>query len=389
VRDADAGKSVGYRSRLAVAIAIRAANGAKDGNSPGNGGAAGKLDPGEPDEGGQRPSDQSRSVCGAGSTSRLYLGLDARRILRFSCRAASLPTLIELIRDIFDRAQVEHRPVLSFEFFPTRTEAGERALLEQTIPALSELKPDFCSVTYGAGGSTREKTLRIADRIQREHQITAMAHLTCVDATIEQTRDILEQAVALGIRNILALRGDGPGGDCTFVAARDGFEYSYQLVRYIRQFDAFSIGVAGFPEGHIACQEGKHLDWQRLQAKIEHGADFVITQLFFQNSHYYECREFLAKRGVTVPIVPGILPILSTAQIKRFVALCGAALPGALVRELERRGDDDQAVTEFGIEYATRQCEELLREGAPGLHFYTLNKARSASEVVRNLAVSV
>jgi methylenetetrahydrofolate reductase (NADPH) len=293
--------------------------------------------------------------------------------------------LIQLIRDIFDRARVERRPALSFEFFPTKSEAGERTLLEKTIPALSELNPDFCSVTYGAGGSTREKTLEIVDRIQREHRITAMAHLTCVNATIEQTRDILEQAAALGIRNILALRGDGPAGDCTFVATRDGFEYSYELVRYIREFDSFSVGVAGFPEGHIACREGKHLDWQRLQAKIEHGADFVITQLFFENSHYYECRDFLAKRGVTVPIVPGILPILSTSQIKRFVALCGAALPGPLVAELERHGDDEQAVTEFGIEYATRQCEELLRQGAPGLHFYTLNRARSATEVVRNL----
>jgi methylenetetrahydrofolate reductase (NADPH) len=295
--------------------------------------------------------------------------------------------LIQLIRDIFDGARVQRRPVLSFEFFPTKSEDGERALLEKTIPALGELNPDFCSVTYGAGGSTREKTLGIVDRIQREHQITAMAHLTCVNTTIEQTRGILEQTAALGVRNILALRGDPPVGDCAFVATDGGFEYSYELVRYIRGFGEFSIGVAGFPEGHVACREGKHLDWQRLQAKIEHGADFVITQLFFENRHYFECRDFLAKRGVTVPIVPGILPILSTSQIKRFVALCGAALPSALVAELEKRGDDDQAVTEFGIEYATRQCEELLREGAPGLHFYTLNKARSTSEVVRNLAL--
>jgi methylenetetrahydrofolate reductase (NADPH) len=295
--------------------------------------------------------------------------------------------MIQLIRDIFDTARAKGRPVLSFEFFPTKTEEGERSLLEKTIPALGELNPDFCSVTYGAGGSTREKTLGIVDRIQREHQITAMAHLTCVNTTIEQTRSILEQTTSLGIRNILALRGDPPAGECAFVAADGGFEYSYELVRYIRGFGEFSIGVAGFPEGHIACRGGKHLDWQRLQAKIEHGADFVITQLFFENSHYFECRDFLTNRGVAVPIVPGILPILSTSQIKRFVALCGAALPGRLVAELEKRGDDDQAVAEFGIEYATRQCEELLREGAPGLHFYTLNKARSTTEVVRNLAL--
>ena len=295
--------------------------------------------------------------------------------------------MIELIRDIFERGRVQRRPVLSFEFFPTKSEEGERTLLSKTIPALRELHPDFCSVTYGAGGSTREKTLAIVARIQREQQITAMAHLTCVNTTIEQTRTILEQTRALGIRNILALRGDPPVGEEEFVATSGGFEYSYQLVRCIREFAPFSIGVAGFPEGHIACREGKHEDWQRLKTKIDHGADFVITQLFFQNSDYFECRDFLASRGVTVPIVPGILPILSTAQITRFVALCGAALPQALRAELEKRGDDDEAVAKFGVEYATRQCEELLREGAPGLHFYTLNRAKSTTDVVRNLAL--
>jgi methylenetetrahydrofolate reductase (NADPH) len=277
--------------------------------------------------------------------------------------------------------------VVSFEFFPTKTEEGERALLEKTIPVLRELHPDFCSVTYGAGGGTREKTLGIVDRIQREQQITAMAHLTCVNATIDETCAVLEQTRALGIKNILALRGDPPDGAAEFVKTEGGFEYSYQLVQRIREFGAFSIGVAGFPEGHIACREGKLVDWQRLKAKIDHGADFVITQLFFDNRHYFECRDFLAAQGVTVPIVPGILPILSTSQIKRFVGLCGADLPAALLSELERRGDDDEAVSQFGIDYATRQCEELLREGAPGLHFYTLNKARSTTAVIRNLAL--
>jgi methylenetetrahydrofolate reductase (NADPH) len=295
--------------------------------------------------------------------------------------------LIQYIRDIFASARVTGRPVVSVEFFPTKTADGERALLEKTIPALRELHPDFCSVTYGAGGSTRDKTLAMVDRIQREQQITAMAHLTCVNATMAETCAVLEQTRALGIRNVLALRGDPPDGGSEFVKTEGGFEYSYQLVRRIREFGAFSIGVAGFPEGHVACKEGKRADWQRLKAKIDHGADFVITQLFFDNRHYFECRDFLASQGVTVPIVPGILPILSTSQIKRFVGLCGAELPPALLAELERRGDDDAAVSQFGIDYATRQCEELLRQGAPGLHFYTLNKARSTSEVVRNLAL--
>jgi len=296
--------------------------------------------------------------------------------------------LIQYIRDIFASARLAGRPVLSFEFFPTKSEEAERTFLLKTIPVLGQLEPDFCSVTYGAGGSTRDKTLAIVDRIQREHGITTMAHLTCVNATIDETRGVLEQTRALGIKNILALRGDPPNGCGEFVKTEGGFEYSYQLVRSIRELGTFSIGVAAFPEGHIACREGKQRDWHRLKMKIDHGADFVITQLFFDNCHYLECRDFLARQGVTVPIVPGILPILSTAQIKRFVALCGAALPKPLLDELEGLDGDDEAVVQFGIEYATRQCEGLLREGAPGLHFYTLNRVRSTTEVVKNLGLT-
>jgi methylenetetrahydrofolate reductase (NADPH) len=294
--------------------------------------------------------------------------------------------VIQFIHETVAAAHANRRPVVSFEFFPTKTEEGERALLEKTIPALRQLHPDFCSVTYGAGGSTRGKTLAIVDRIQRDQHLPSMAHLTCVNTTRDQVAAVLEDARALGIRNILALRGDPPSGTSEW--ATDGcFEYSYQLVRFIREAGGFSIGVAGFPEGHIACTEGRHADWHRLKKKIDHGADFVITQLFFRNSDYFECRDFLAGQGVTVPIIPGILPILSTSQIKRFVALCGATLPTRLLSALERCGDDDDAVTRLGIEYATTQCEELLREGAPGLHFYTLNKAGSTTAVVKNLGL--
>jgi len=277
--------------------------------------------------------------------------------------------------------------VVSFEFFPAKTDEGERVLLEKTIPALRALNPDFCSVTYGAGGGTRDKTLAIVNRIQQEQDLTTMAHLTCVNATQAQTLAFLEQTRALGIKNVLALRGDPPSGS-EFVKTEDGFEYSYELVRLVRDAGDFSVGVAGFPEGHVDCAEGKHVDWSRLKDKIEHGADFVITQLFFRNSDYFECRDFLARLGVTVPIIPGILPILTTNQIKRFIALCGAGLPPRLVAELEKRGDDNEAVTQFGIEYATEQCEELLREGAPGLHFYTLNRSRSTTEVINNLTLT-
>jgi methylenetetrahydrofolate reductase (NADPH) len=295
---------------------------------------------------------------------------------------------VHFIRDIFAAARAAKRPAISFEFFPTKTEEGERVLLEKTIPTLMQLKPDFCSVTFGAGGSTRDKTLMIVDRIQRQHGLTAMAHLTCVNATKEEIRGYLTEASARGIKNILALRGDPPGGEGEFKMTEGGFEFSYQLVEFIRQAGGFSIGVAGFPEGHVACKEGKYVDWHRLKNKIDHGAEFLITQLFFENRDYLEFRDYLTKLGVTVPLVPGIISILSTAQIKKFVALCGAGLPETLVTELEKRGDDDEAVTQFGIDYATNQCQELLRQGAPGIHFYTLNKARSTTAILKNLGLA-
>jgi methylenetetrahydrofolate reductase (NADPH) len=292
------------------------------------------------------------------------------------------------IRDIFAVKMAAKNPVISFEFFPTRTPEGERTLVDKTIPSLARLNPDFCSVTYGAGGSTREKTLTIVDRIQREQKLTAMAHMTCVNATRADTAAVLNQARSLGIANILALRGDPPDGVDDFQKTEGGFEFSYELVRFLKESGDFSIGVAGFPEGHLAQKEGKHADWRHLKHKIDQGADFVITQLFFSNRDYFEFRDFLAGLGVSVPIVPGIIPILSAAQIKRFVALCGAALPNALVDELDKRGNDDEAAAQFGIEYATRQCEELLQQGAPGLHFYTLNKARSTTAILKNLKLA-
>lgn len=295
---------------------------------------------------------------------------------------------MQFIRDIYADKGAAGRPVISFEFFPTKTDEGERTLMEKTIPALSRLKPDFCSVTYGAGGSTREKTLGIVARIQNDHGLATMAHLTCVNATEQQTRDILAHARALGVRNILALRGDPPGGSGEFQKTEGGFEFSYQLVQLLRELGGFSVGVAGFPEGHIACKEGKQVDWQRLQHKIGCGADFVITQLFFDNADFFEFRDYLTRSGVTVPIVPGIIPIGSAAQIKKFTALCGAKLPDPLVAELEKRATDEAASAAFGIDYATRQCEDLLRQGVPGIHFYTLNKAAAVTSIVKNLGLA-
>src|SRR3954469_2556688 len=185
---------------------------------------------------------------------------------------------MQLVKDIYKQKGQEGKPVISFEFFPPKTDEGDRNLLEKTIPALMETKPDYCSVTYGAGGSTREKTLMIVDSIQRQHQLTAVAHLTCVCATQAEIGELLEQIRKLGVKNVLALRGDPPNGK-EFVPTPGGFEFSSELVQYIRERDGFSIGVAGFPEGHIACKEGKQADWVHLKAKVEAGADFIISQL--------------------------------------------------------------------------------------------------------------
>ena len=294
---------------------------------------------------------------------------------------------MEFIRDIHARKAAAGQPVVSFEFFPPKTEEGDRTLLEKTLPALKALRPDYCSVTYGAGGGTREKTLMIVDRIQREHGLTAMCHLTCVNATEEELRGVLLEARRLGVKNILALRGDPPGGGGPFTRTEGGFEYSYQLVKFIKEMGGFGIGTAGFPEGHIACREGREADWDHLKHKIDCGADFVLTQLFFNNGDFFRFRDYLRKKGVAVPVLPGIIPILSAHQIKRFTALCGAALPAPLLASLEKYIDDDEGCAAFGIEYATQQCAELLRAGVPGLHFYTLNKARSTAAVVRNLSL--
>ncbi len=296
-------------------------------------------------------------------------------------------TSTQLVRDIYAAKIAAGKPVVSFEFFPPKTPEGDQNLLEKTIPALLQARPDFCSVTYGAGGSTREKTLMIVDRIQKQHGLTAVAHLTCVSATKDEIRGLLEQIKSLGVRNVLALRGDPPGGGA-FQMTAGGFEYSNQLVEFIRGLDHFSIGVAGFPEGHIACKAGKHVDWGYLKNKIDAGADYVLTQLFFDNADFYEFREHLRKNGVKIPVVPGIVPILNANQIKRFTAMCGARIPAALSEKLDAIGDNEAAATEFGIEYATEQCRDLLKNGVPGVHFYTLNKSHSTLRVLKNLGLA-
>jgi len=295
---------------------------------------------------------------------------------------------MQFIGDIYRAKALASRPVISFEFFPPKTEEGDKALLEKHIPALMQTKPDYCSVTYGAGGSTRDKTLMIVDRIHREHKLTALAHLTCVNHTREQVGELLQKIKASNCHNILALRGDPPGGG-EFKATPGGFEYSAQLVKFIREHSGFNIGVAGFPEGHIACKAGKHADWQHLKEKIDAGAHFVLTQLFFDNADFFEFRDHLTQKlGVNVPIVPGVIAIVSAPGIRKFTQLCGAKMPPALGAKLDALGTDDAAAVEFGIEYASQQCAELLKAGVPGLHFYTLNKAHSTVRVLKNLGLA-
>ncbi len=292
---------------------------------------------------------------------------------------------MQFIRDIYAAKLPAKRPVISFEFFPPKTDEGVRNLLDKHIPALSKARPDYCSVTYGAGGSTRDKTLAIVDSIQRQHGLTALAHLTCVNHTRDEVREVLDKIRALGCKNILALRGDPPGGG-DFHKTPGGFEFAAELVKFVHEQNGFSIGVAGFPEGHIANKTGKHDDWRHLREKIAAGADFVLTQLFFDNADFYEFRDYVSGRlGAGVPLVPGVVSILSAAQITRFTQLCGAKIPPALRTKLDELANDDEGAAEFGIEYATRQCEDLLRAGVPGLHFYTLNKSHSTLQILKNL----
>lgn len=296
---------------------------------------------------------------------------------------------MRFIRDIHTSRRPGSRPVISFEFSPPKTADGEKAFFEKTIPALKLLNPDYCSVTYGAGGSTKGKTLDIVERMQREHGITTMSHLTCVNATRTEIAAVLDDASKRGIKNILALRGDPPGGLGEFKKTEGGFEFSNELVAFIKARNEFSIGAAGFPEGHMHCKEGKYVDWDRLKRKIDAGVDFVLTQLFFDNRDFFEFHEHLTRKlGVKVPVCPGILPIPSTKWIKTFIPLCGAKVPAEVKQALDKFGegeDAEEAVVDWGIDYATKQCEELLKHGVDGVHFYTVNKVRPTKAIMNNL----
>ncbi len=283
------------------------------------------------------------------------------------------------IRDRFLR---EPR-TFSFEFFPPRTpEATER--LFRTAERLRDLDPSFVSVTYGAGGSTRRNTIDITGRLQDDLGLTAMAHVTCVGHSRDELSEVLEEIERRGVENLMLLRGDPPQGEDRFVAHADGFANAADLVRLARGRGEASIGVAGYPEGHQECAD-KELDLGHLKVKVDAGADFVVTQLFFDNRDYFRFVERARAIGITTRIIPGIMPALSWSQIQRMAVRCGAAIPEALASRLRSVEADAERSASVGAEWAMQQCEALLREGAPGIHFYTLNQSRATEEIFAHL----
>lgn len=258
-------------------------------------------------------------------------------------------------------------------------------MLYETIEKLKELNPAFVSVTYGAGGSTRQKTVDLVVKIKKEIGIESMAHITCVGSTREEIDCILQEIKEGGIENILALRGDPPKGEKEFKPVEGGFRYASELVAFIKRRYDFCIGVAGYPEGH---KESPSLekDIEYLKKKVDAGADFIITQLFFDNTLFFNFLKRTERAGIRVPVIPGIMPIINFGQVKRFTEMCGATIPEALLSKLEAVKDDPEAVEALGVEHATRQCEELLRAGISGIHFYTLNRSRATWKVVTNLS---
>ena len=274
-------------------------------------------------------------------------------------------------------------PVFSFEFFPPKTEDGERNLVA-ALRDLRALEPAFVSVTYGAGGSTRAKTIELVERIQTEFGMDAMAHFTCVGSTVDELRATLDEMGRAGIENVLALRGDPPAGQDEWTATEGGLRYSRELVELLdREYD-FSIGGAAFPETHIHASDPE-LDLGYLKEKVDAGARFLITQFFFDNARYFDFVARARAIGIDVPIVPGVMPIQEIRQIRRMTKMIGADLPPGLLSALQARAGQPDAVRDLGVAFATLQCAELLRRGAPGIHFYTLNRSPATRAILSAL----
>ncbi len=277
-------------------------------------------------------------------------------------------------------------PIFSFEFFPPKTPQGEENLYA-ALADLRPLEPAFVSVTYGAGGSTRSKTIEIVKRLRDEWGLEAMAHLTCVGATVPELRATLDEMRDAGIENVLALRGDPPAGETEWAKTEGGLEYSRELVELIDGDYPFAIGAACFPETHIHATSPQD-DLRYLGEKVGAGVDFLITQLFFDNAFYFDFVARVRAAGISAPIIPGIMPITGVGQIERMAATCGSAIPDELRRELHAREDDAEAVLDLGVAYATLQCSELLAAGAPGIHFYTLNRSPATRAILSALKLA-
>jgi methylenetetrahydrofolate reductase (NADPH) len=277
------------------------------------------------------------------------------------------------------------RPSFSFEFFPPKTPEGERNL-GAALSELSALEPTFVSVTYGAGGSVEQKhaTVEIVSHVKERYGLEAMAHFTCVGATVDELRSMLDRIAAAGIDNVLALRGDPPRGEAEWKATEGGLSYSRELIELIRDEYGFSIGAACFPETHIHASSPE-ADLAYLKEKVDAGARFLVTQLFFDNDVYWSFVARAREIGIDVPIIPGIMPITNADQVRRFTEMCGASMPEPLLTELALRANQPEAVKDFGVAYATLQCTDLLAKGAPGIHFYTLNKSPATRAIMSAL----
>jgi methylenetetrahydrofolate reductase (NADPH) len=274
-------------------------------------------------------------------------------------------------------------PVFSFEFFPPRTDEGERNL-RAALGTLVALEPDFVSVTYGAGGSTRGLTIELTKWIKQELGIEAMAHLSCVGASREDLYGLLDGMQAAGIENVLALRGDPPRGETEWTPHPGGLRYSTELATLIRERYPFAVGAACFPEVHPEAPDLAH-DLHFLNQKVDAGATFLITQLFLDNELYFQFVDQARAAGIEVPILPGIMPVTDVRQIKTITGMCGATIPPRLLEALEWRGEDSDAVLQLGVSYATLQCADLLARGAPGIHFYTLNRSPATQAILSAL----
>ncbi len=285
------------------------------------------------------------------------------------------------LSDILQQADA---PLISCEFFPPKTDKGE-ANLWQCLDELKAIEPAYVSVTYGAGGSTQERTKRIVTRIREETGLSPVAHLTCVGATETHLCALLDAYREAGIDNILALRGDPPEGMDHFEATAGGFNHATDLIAFIRRHNHFSIGCATYPEGHPESANGVADDIRYLKLKQDLGADYAITQYFFDNEAFFRFMEQAAAAGVTIPIIPGIMPITNFDQIERFSAMCGTTIPDWLKTKMDPIREDTEAVQRLGIELAIDQCRELLAHGVPGLHFYTLNKSVATIAIVNEL----